>query len=421
MDSSIKIFINNFPNPVHKLVSIGSSGKAIKKTSPTILTGFDMGGSVKDLMNNAMSKFFLSLILYDEVIVTDSVFKKIILCIGLENCLVLLETKKIKLIYDKVDFELEFLNRSGSRLKLTNNMVVIPLVYYVDRNFKEFSNKKSLKSKFVQYLENSLLEDVQSLEDDADNSIYQHAFDELIKEVASPEISNKFLHGVETIQDMDPFQATKAMRLLNTLKGFSFQQKSGADVILQDAFSKDYLNTKLAFILKSESVDKIDFFSEITKIKGIPDIYHLLKTNVLDIHDIVRFTASNESKFFRDWYTNEDISKEDIYLKLMSNKKGGVLSKGVRWLYPNIVGLVNPVLGGIASGIDSFIVEKIANGWSPNIFLDDFLKSNIDLLIEKQERSIKKQEIIKRFGSVKPNTLCPCQSGLKFKKCHGYD
>ena len=220
---------------------------------------------------------------------------------------------------------------------------------------------------------------------------------------------------------MDPFQATKAMRLLNTLKGFSFQQKSGADVILQDAFSKDYLNTKLAFILKSESVDKIDFFSEITKIKGIPDIYHLLKTNVLDIHDIVRFTASNESKFFRDWYTNEDISKEDIYLKLMSNKKGGVLSKGVRWLYPNIVGLVNPVLGGIASGIDSFIVEKIANGWSPNIFLDDFLKSNIDLLIEKQERSIKKQEIIKRFGSVKPNTLCPCQSGLKFKKCHGYD
>jgi hypothetical protein len=216
MDSSIKIFINNSPNPVRKAVLIDSAGKAIKKTLPTILTGFDMGGSVKDLMNNAMSNFFLSFILYDEVIVTDSVFKKIILCIGLEDSLVLLESKKIKLIYDKVDFELEFLNLSGSRLKLTNNMVVIPLIYYVDRNFKQFSNKKSLKSRLIQYIDNSLLEDVQSLEDDADNSIYQHAFDELIKEVASPEISNKFLRGVETIQDMDPFQATKATRLLNT-------------------------------------------------------------------------------------------------------------------------------------------------------------------------------------------------------------
>ncbi|NQZ11473.1 MAG: SEC-C domain-containing protein [Algicola sp.] len=50
--------------------------------------------------------------------------------------------------------------------------------------------------------------------------------------------------------------------------------------------------------------------------------------------------------------------------------------------------------------------------------MDDFLKSNIDLLINKQERLIKKHEIIKRFGAVNRND--PCQSGLKFKKCHGY-
>lgn len=66
-----------------------------------MLMGFEMGGNIKELLYNAMSKFFLSFILYDEVIMTDSDFKKLISYIGLENCLVLLESKKLKLIYNE--------------------------------------------------------------------------------------------------------------------------------------------------------------------------------------------------------------------------------------------------------------------------------------------------------------------------------
>lgn len=420
--AEIKIFINNFPEPVRKLVPIAHNGKKNKNAGPTMLAGFDMGGEAKALFNNAMSKFFLSFILYDEVIITDSDFKKIISHIGLENSLVLLESKKIKLIYDKIDFGMEFLNPAGSRLKLTNHMIKIPVISYIDKNFGEFSNKKSLQSKFIQYMDNALLKNVQSLEGytNTDIGIYDNAYHELIREVDSSEISRKYLSGVESVNDMDPYQSTKVIRLLNTLKGFSFQEKSGADVILQDAFSKDYLNSKLTFLLRDEPTDKVEFFSEIAARKGIPDIYYLFRNNVISIHNIVDFSTANESTFFRNWFLDDGVSKEDVYFKLMNNKNESTINKGIRWLYPNIVGLINPILGAVVSGADSFIIDKIAKGWSPNVFLDDVLKSNIDLLINKNERLIKRREIINRFGSVKPNAPCPCQSGLKFKKCHGY-
>ncbi len=400
------------------MVPIGQNGKEIKNKAPTMLMGFEMGRNINELFYNAMSKFFLSFILYDEIIMTDADFIQLVSQIGLENCLVLLESKKLKLIYDKVELGMEFLNSTGSRLKFTDQIIAIPAINYIDRNFSNFSNKKSLQPKLIQYMDNALLKYVQPLT--SDNNIHGDAYNELVREVSSPEISKKFLSGIETVSDMDPHQSTKAVRLLNTLKGFSFQDKCGADVILQDAFSREYLNNKLTFLLRDEPTDKVDFFSEITNLKGIPDIYHLLKTNVINIHDIVKFSTANESILFRSWFTDNDVSKEDVYFKLMNNKKESTISKGVRWLYPNIVGLINPILGSAASGVDSFIVDKIVKGWSPNIYLDDFLKSNIDLLINKNEMLIKKKEIINRFGSVKPNAPCPCQSGLKFKKCHGY-
>jgi hypothetical protein len=402
------------------MIPIDQNGKEIKNKAPTMLMGFEMGRNINELFYNAMSKFFLSFILYDEVIMTDADFKQLVSHIGLENSLALLESKKLKLIYDKVELGMEFLNPAGSRLKFTNEILAMPVINYIDRNFGKFSNKKSLQPKFIQYMDNALLKHVQPLASDTDNNIHDDAYNELVREVSSPVISERFLSGIESVCDMDPNQSTKAVRLLNTLKGFSFQDKCGAEVILQDAFSREYLNSKLTFLLRDEPTDKVDFFSEITSLKGIPDIYHLLKTNVINIHDIVKFSTANESKLFRSWFTDNDVSKEDVYFKLMNSKKETTISKGVRWLYPNVVGLINPILGAAASGIDSFIVDKIVKGWSPNIYLDDFLKSSIDLLIHKNEKLIKKNEIINRFGSVKPNTPCPCQSGLKFKKCHGF-
>jgi preprotein translocase subunit SecA len=66
-----------------------------------------------------------------------------------------------------------------------------------------------------------------------------------------------------------------------------------------------------------------------------------------------------------------------------------------------------------------YIVNKLVEGWSPTLFLDDVYKRKIDQLITTTEISEKRKQIVKRFGNVGRNDPCPCQSGKKFKYCHG--
>jgi uncharacterized protein YecA (UPF0149 family) len=53
------------------------------------------------------------------------------------------------------------------------------------------------------------------------------------------------------------------------------------------------------------------------------------------------------------------------------------------------------------------------------LFLDDVLKTTIDEKIRLFDRKSKMEEFVKRFGSIDRNESCPCQSGKKFKRCHG--
>ncbi|HIF9207388.1 TPA: hypothetical protein ACX6QM_000602 [Photobacterium damselae] len=90
------ILINNFPSPVSKLTLLDPNGMECKDfKSPTLLLGFDMGGDIKALNNNALSKFFSSLILYDSLIMIDTDFRKLISFIGFDDCFTLLKEKKL--------------------------------------------------------------------------------------------------------------------------------------------------------------------------------------------------------------------------------------------------------------------------------------------------------------------------------------
>lgn len=411
MEAGIKIFINNFPKPVREIVPIAKEGNDSRVSSkykgPRRLLGFEMGGNVNELYYNAMSKFFISFLLYDEIILRDADFIEIIKRIGVEDGIALLRSNKLKLVYDKVDIAMEFVNSTGSILKLSNELISIPALNYIDINFKEFSNKKSLRPQIIQCIDNALLDEVQSIKTNDDIDIHGEAYDELVKELNSPDVSSAFLSGIESIDEMSPYQSTKALRLLNTLKGFSFQSRCNAEIILQDSFSRSYLDKKLSFLQSSKAIDKIELFSEVTNLKGIPDIYHLVKSGVLKVQNIIEISETYEANLFRNWFAKGGISREDVYFKLMRYSKESNFSKSMRWLYPNIAGLVNTVLGVAASGVDSFIVDKILKGWSPNIFLDDFLKSNLDKLIEKNDRLNKRNELITCFGSIKTKCSLP--------------
>ena len=85
----------------------------------------------------------------------------------------------------------------------------------------------------------------------------------------------------------------------------------------------------------------------------------------------------------------------------------------------NLVGLAGFFPGIVASAFDSFVMGKVANGWHPNLFLDNNLKSLIDKKILAENDRIKQMELQSRFKGVGRNDPCPCGSGKKFKKCHG--
>ena len=83
------------------------------------------------------------------------------------------------------------------------------------------------------------------------------------------------------------------------------------------------------------------------------------------------------------------------------------------------MGLFSTISGVAASAFDSFILNKVAQGWHPNFFLDDNVKATIDAKIKENEEDAKEAVRQERFKGVGRNDPCPCGSGKKFKKCHG--
>lgn len=91
----------------------------------------------------------------------------------------------------------------------------------------------------------------------------------------------------------------------------------------------------------------------------------------------------------------------------------------MKWVVPTIIGVLNTPLGIVSSAIENFFISKILEGWNPNLFLDDILSKKLNALEKKFDLEQERRIIVDRFKGIQRNDLCPCQSGKKFKKCHG--
>ncbi|WP_035269780.1 SEC-C metal-binding domain-containing protein, partial [Acinetobacter sp. Ver3] len=91
----------------------------------------------------------------------------------------------------------------------------------------------------------------------------------------------------------------------------------------------------------------------------------------------------------------------------------------IKWIVPTIIGVLNTPLGIAASLVENFFISKILQGWNPNLFLDDVLGKKLTQLENNFKVQEERKLILERFNGIQRNALCPCQSGKKFKKCHG--
>lgn len=198
----------------------------------------------------------------------------------------------------------------------------------------------------------------------------------------------------------------------------------GADALKTDGQISELMSHKCASVFAGQLRDGVSGIQSILRKKGFPDLGELFVNSIIDLEDILKLRESLQGKLFRYWALKdgyeEALMQQDI-MNSVHNVLGTKLSNAVRFVACNALGLLSSVSGVVASAFDSFILNKVAQGWHPNFFLDDNVKVTIDARIKEKEEEAKEALILERFKGVGRNDPCPCGSGKKFKKCHGKD
>lgn len=404
-----KILINNFPRQAQY---VHATSTADENDKVRFHVGYDNESSAQMLVANALSSFFSSLIIHNQIYITFDDFYFLLDALGAPDTVRLLDRKIIKIVGVKHDNAIWESASAKGKLQLSGVELSEDIMARFEKSVNE-SKKISLSDKafLIQYTDNARV--------DAPNEIYELKKLELEKDLIRGTFSGL---GIATTSsdDVRPQDALKLLRLADITEGLILQSKLGLDSISQDGFVKQYLDFKVGALTSLPQKDSLSPFSTISKLKGIPDLYNLYKHGTITMDNILACRESFSGGLFRQWYSSTDYS-EEIILRTLVDKgvKESPLRKFARVIYPNVVGLIGPLAGLAASAVDSYIVGRLLEGWNPSLFLDDVFKQKIDQYIASAEASEKRKLITQRFGKVNRNDSCPCQSGKKFKNCHG--
>lgn len=196
----------------------------------------------------------------------------------------------------------------------------------------------------------------------------------------------------------------------------------GANALKTDGEISVLMGKKCASVFADKLKDGVTAIQSILHKKGFLDLGELFYNQVIDLEDILKLRNSLQGKLFRYWAMNDEYDESQMQMDIMNSVHtvlGSKLSGAIRFVACSALGLVSSIPGIAASAIDSFILNKILNGWHPNFFLDDKVKERIDKCIQEKEDDAKKALLLERFKGVGRNEPCPCGSGKKFKQCHG--
>ena len=107
---------------------------------------------------------------------------------------------------------------------------------------------------------------------------------------------------------------------------------------------------------------------------------NIISKNVLTFDELIKIRNKSDTINFRKWLHSESAGYSEDIIKayVAAITKPTIMDrfslKAIRFIIPNLVGLVN-ALGGIAtSGIDSFVLLNLVNRKSPKIFLDNLVR-----------------------------------------------
>lgn len=407
------ILINNFPRDARAFtMAMDYENKAIAgnsdKKSKKYLLGYDDATRNNEVIDGALSSFFLSLIIHDEITLYYGDYRILIEKIGGADTLKLLDRKILKIVFNRV----VNLVVQESTLTITGHMVGKDPIEHLEETLKSSpSFNLHEKSLLLQYTDNAKI-------------LFNKDITHLTHKELSSDLSRRIFSelGITTQNphDIHPLDGYKLLRIADTIEALILQNELSISSLVQDGFVQQYLDSKLGALRPKVASDSVAQFSKIIKMKGIPDLYNLYKHGTIKMEDIIACRDTFSGGLFRKWYASTDYDEQKVLQALInkSTNESNVI-KLARLIFPNVLGLIAPITGVAISVIDSYIVSKLVAGWNPSIFLDNVFKRKIDQFIATKELSEKRRQMIERFGNIKRNDPCPCQGGKKFKSCHG--
>ena len=195
-----------------------------------------------------------------------------------------------------------------------------------------------------------------------------------------------------------------------------------ADALKADGKICELMNEKCSSVFAKKPADGVTSIQSILQKKGLPDLGGLFINKVINLEDILKLRNNLQGQLFRYWAMKDGYLEAQMQKDIMNTVHtvlGSKMSSAIRFVTCSAVGLLSTVPGISVAAFDSFILNRIAQGWHPNFFLDDKVKDTIDRCIKSKEEEEKDALSRERFKGVGRNDPCPCGSGKKFKHCHG--
>ena len=140
--------------------------------------------------------------------------------------------------------------------------------------------------------------------------------------------------------------------------------------------SDQLLKEKLARQGAAQST--IDGFQRLLDLTDMPDIAAAVSGGFLSLPDVIEIRQTKHAAEFRQWLrTASPQDARDLERAFVASVSRPTLTdslplKALRFVITTAAGLVLPVAGGIVvSAVDSFVVDRWLQGFSPTMFLDD--------------------------------------------------
>lgn len=412
-----KILIDNFPYP-------SQAGVFQKLDDPSVQMEIVHGFEPRRPMPRAIicpriaSDVLQALLIHDRVAIELHAVTDLIQVFGFANTIRLLQSEC-----------LEIIDHNGFNPVLAKEGQKYSVVFLQDSGVNSNQNAalNRLEGKIQKYSNQKTEINLLMLEVDRNRKLLDLGTEQAIfnKEIDF-DLQNQNLTKAYNIvsknhEEINPSDIYKVLRLLNINKSLFLSNYIGAVAIKVDGGAKSVLRQKISPVVQSgNSHDPVLVFQEILSEKGIPDLSDLFRAGLLTIDNVLSFRDNIHGEKFRDWFLTTHYNPAAVHQVLLSH---GVpqpfLTKLLRFIIPNAIGIANAPLGLLAGAVDSFLIDKILSGWHPNIFLDDILKSEIDNLLKQHDEKTRRDFIKSRFPNVGRNDPCPCGSGKKFKYCCG--